>query len=228
MLPHAVCILVGRDRHEPPNEWKCQGSGTLVLLAEAGPLLVTARHVYDDFCRLRSSSPSAAAALIGSKGSPVLLDSLEPLGYDPGIDAIGIRLSQSPDLARIGRRFLCIRPWFQQVTVGERCVFLAAPAEHTSIYTSEMELDWDVADITATDVDGREILLAPISDGERVVVRGDIVSDAPSDWHGISGAGLYAFRKDRLEFAGVIYGGTGGYGKDTTFRAYHADLIPLR
>jgi len=114
-----------------------------------------------------------------------------------------------------------------QIAAGERRAFTCVPIEHTWERQGGPDLHWSVADLAGTKPDGAKVVLGPDPDGQRIVGDGGTALDAPRDWQKVSGAGLYALRGNESQFAGVIYGGSGGYGKDTWFHAHHPDLIPL-
>ncbi len=227
LLPYTVCILMGPDPHGDVTKWRWQGTGTLVAMKGRPPFLMTARHVYSQLCELRLQSESACMALSGSEHGLTVLEAVEPLGCRADVDAIALTLGPSFSPASVQRRFLPVCEWPPRITDGERCVFIGVPIEHTVEWQGGLDLYWAAMDLRATSVDEIEVTLGPDPDGQRIVVDSGAGLGAPYDWQGVSGAGLYALRGAELQLAGVVFGGSGDYGRDTSFRAYHADLVPL-
>jgi hypothetical protein len=79
LLPFSAYLVVLPSPESEPHELLGQGTGTLVWKAEAGPLLVTARHVYDEICRMRSQYPTACAAVGEPAVGLAVLESLQPV-----------------------------------------------------------------------------------------------------------------------------------------------------
>jgi len=207
------------------------GSATFIN-TESQKLIVTCRHVYEEYERLKDRDSAVALAITGSGHSRpfVISDAIVVSRGQREIDLITLRLPDPSSVERAGKRYFLGYCWPpKRTSKGEGVLVTGFPGEHRIIANHKFTAVMDSLSLQVSSSSEKHFCMADdIEDDPRFVTK--ILKDIPDlkTLGGMSGAPVW--RWDMREtitcpaLAGFVYESSVD-GINSTVFAHHSDFI---
>ena len=211
MIKHAMALMLVPKNASSAADILNTGSAALVDTGTK-KLLITCEHVWREF-QNRCKADLELGIAIGQGTNQAcraitdwpLLDESKRLDLSI-IEPIGIR-----PLGESSRIFAPAATWPpERVQVGELIVTLGFPGKHKRLKNDDRDIQFNATVIIDTVVSVSDRQLVMVDEAQERVHKwhGDELADEPFSTGGMSGGPAFVYRDGRLEFAGVLYGGS--------------------
>lgn len=233
LLPHVAMIGYFTDPKMGPEG--VVGNGTVSFIDTGSEkLLVTNRHVLDEFEEFKLSYPKAQLVVSGASGRvPISISDAISIGSGQNVDIATLKLPNPRSIEEIGKCYRTVMAWPPaQPSIDEAIYFIGYPSQYRTPKQGNLMLAPSIFSDFVTSIRGTDIVMDD-QNNERILVKYNPELLPPESLKGISGSAVYRLDENQrqLHLCGFIYGCNpkiGGQVFQATFLACTAGVISER